>query len=97
MELLYNMLDPEKLEKAGLGDVSRAFAQVSNQRRLGRGESTQNMGINIKIEDLVRKKEKMIDELRDSGVPEHRLEAEAAKKMSINNKVKQEGVVLVKK
>ncbi len=90
LELLYNLLDPAKLEKAGLSDVSRAFAQVANQRRLTRGEATQNLGINVRIEDIVTLKEKEIRELKDKGVPEHQLETEFAQEVSIDNKKEEE-------
>lgn len=95
LELLYNLLDPAKLKKAGLSDVSRAFAQVANQRRLTRGEATQNLGINVRIEDIVTLKEKKIRELKDKGVSEHQLESEFAKEVSIDIKKEEEKETVV--
>jgi len=97
LELLYHVLDPAKLEKAGLGEVSRAFAQIANQRRLTRGESTQNLGISLRIEDLVNLKEKKMQELREQGIPENRLEDEYKKEVSIDNKVKKEDLDSIEK
>ena len=64
LELLYHLLDPTKLDKAGLSEVSKAFAQVANQRRLATGLSTQNIGVSLSIENIVDMKEKRIKEIR---------------------------------
>jgi predicted DNA-binding protein YlxM (UPF0122 family) len=85
LELLYHLLDPKKLERAGLSDVSKAFSQVANQRRLSSGQSTQNIGISLGIEAIVDMKENIMKELKDQGVPENLLDYEFAKKICINN------------
>lgn len=85
MELLYHMVDPEKLERAGLGELSKAFAQVANQRRLSLGESTQNLGVALRFEDIVALKEKKLKELKDRGIPENMLEAKLIEECSINS------------
>jgi predicted DNA-binding protein YlxM (UPF0122 family) len=83
LELLYHLLDPEKLRKAGLGDVSKAFAQVANQRRLTLGQSTQNIGMSLKIENIVTMRDKKLQELRERGVPEREIEAVLSRECSL--------------
>ena len=82
MELLYRLLDPAKLEKAGLGEISRAFAQIAAQRRLNSGQSTQNIGVAIRLEDLVARKEKMEKAILARGVPHHLVAQEIAKELA---------------
>ena len=42
-DLLTNMLDPSKLEKATINNLAYAFQQVFNARRLEEGKSTANL------------------------------------------------------
>ncbi|MGO9613926.1 MAG: hypothetical protein ACLPX5_12945 [Dissulfurispiraceae bacterium] len=57
MKLLYHMLNPVKIEKTGLGEKATAFSQIANQRRVNAGQSTQNISVAIRLEDLVMMKE----------------------------------------
>lgn len=58
-------------------------------------ESTQNIGINLRIEDIVALKEKKIQQLRERGVPENQLEKEFAKECSLGNEVIKEDLVSI--
>ena len=77
------MLDPAKLEKAGLGELSKAFAQVANHKRLATGLSTQNIGVNLRIEDIVAIKEKKLQELKDKGLSGLEMERQLVKELSL--------------
>lgn len=87
MELLYHMLDPVKLDRAGLGELSKAFAQVANHKRLATGLSTQNIGVNLRIEDIVAIKEKKIQELKDRGFSGLELERQLVQDLSLPNNI----------
>lgn len=87
MELLYHMLDPIKLERAGLGELSKAFAQVANHKRLATGLSTQNIGVNLKIEDIVAIRDKKIQELKERGFSGWELEKQMVKELSLRDNV----------
>ena len=84
MELLYRLLDPAKLDKAGIGEISRALSQIATQRRLSGGQSTQNISVALKIEDIVAIKERMEKAIRARGVPEHLVAEELCKEIGAN-------------
>ena len=44
-QLLSELVNPDRIQKATLGNVAYAFTQVHNARRLEAGESTQNIGL----------------------------------------------------
>lgn len=85
MELLYRLLDPEKLDKAGIGEISRALSHIVNHRRLSTGQTTQNIGVAIRWEDLITRKESMEKEIRARGVPEHLISHELAKELLVES------------
>ena len=58
-------------------------------------ESTQNIGVSVRIEDIVALKDKKIQELRERGIPENQLEKEFAKEVSIDNKEKEEDLASI--
>jgi DNA-binding CsgD family transcriptional regulator len=75
----------KKMPNASFKDLTYFFAIVEDKINLREGKSTQNIGIglNIRLEDLVTKKEKMEKELLSSGIAHSQLAYEITKKVAL--------------
>ena len=69
----------QKMPYAKFDDLLNLLKVLEEKIALLEGRSTSNIGIAIRIEDLVAQKEKMFAQLRDKGIPENEIEVEFQK------------------
>ncbi|MGQ9571471.1 MAG: hypothetical protein ACUVUQ_11670 [Thermodesulfovibrionales bacterium] len=69
----------QKMPYASFKDLVDLVKMLEEKVALLEGRSTSNIGIALRIEDLVAKKEEMLNDLRNRGVPENRIEIEFQK------------------
>ena len=69
----------QKMPYAAFNNIVDLLKVLEDKIALLEGRSNFNLGINVRIEDLVAQKEKMLNELRKQGIPENQIENEFRK------------------
>jgi len=73
----------QKMPYARFEDLIALIKILEDKIALLEGRSNYNIGVAIRIEDLVSQKEKMLSDLRTRGIPEHQLETEFQKLIAL--------------
>ena len=66
-QMLVEMVNPDKLEKASTNNIAYAFQQIFNANRLQRDKSTSNVSVKSVVEDIRRRKEELEKKRPDCG------------------------------
>jgi hypothetical protein len=69
----------QKMPFANFRDIAELFKILEDKLATLEGRSNFNIGVRVRIEDLVAQKEQMLQQLREQGVPEHQIEHEFQK------------------
>jgi hypothetical protein len=69
----------QKMPLANFRDIADLLKTLEDKIALLEGRSNFNVGVRIRIEDLVAQKEQMLQQIREQGVPEHQIEKEFQK------------------
>lgn len=79
----------KKMPNASFKDLTYFFAITEDKINLREGRSTQNIGIglNIRLEDIVKKKEGIKRELLNSGVPHYMIEDKIAERVALSQEL----------
>lgn len=78
-----------KIPTASFKDLTYFLAISEDKINLREGRSTQNIGIglNIRLEDLVNKKEQMVKSLKKEGVPDHLIAEKMGERLALPHEV----------
>jgi hypothetical protein len=73
----------EKMPVAHFSDIVNLLKVLEDKIALLEGRSNFNVGVRVRIEDLVAQKEQMFQQLREQGIPENRIEKEFQKTVAL--------------
>jgi hypothetical protein len=69
----------QKMPTAHFSDVANLLKILEDKIALLEGRSNFNVGVRVRIEDLVAQKELMLQQIREQGIPENQIEQEFQK------------------